>query len=62
VKEYVEITPGRPTIAEHRHPNDTVRGYIDFKTADIQTKLNIMIITSQIITLISGIRTKSIMT
>lgn len=46
VKEYVEITPGRPTIAEHRHPNDTVRGYIDFKNADIRTKLNILIITA----------------
>ncbi|MBS3943075.1 MAG: hypothetical protein KGZ32_02360 [Dethiobacter sp.] len=46
VKNYVEITPGRPTIAEHRHPKDTVRKYIDFKTADIRTKLNIMIITA----------------
>lgn len=46
VKDYVEITPGRPTIAEHRHPNDSVRGYIDFKTADIQTKLNIHTITA----------------
>ncbi|MBS4030683.1 MAG: hypothetical protein KGZ63_04590 [Clostridiales bacterium] len=46
VKSYVEITPGRPTIAEHRHPNDTVRGYIDFKKADIRTMLNILIITA----------------
>ncbi|EEG78899.1 hypothetical protein [Dethiobacter alkaliphilus] len=46
VKDYVEITPGRPTIAEHRHPNDSVKGPIDFKTADIQTKLNIHIITA----------------
>ncbi|HZK24325.1 MAG TPA: hypothetical protein VFC74_02935 [Oscillospiraceae bacterium] len=46
VKKYVEITPGRPTIAEHRHPSDTVRGYINFKSADIRTKLNIMIITA----------------
>ncbi|MGF7186816.1 hypothetical protein GGQ84_002949 [Desulfitispora alkaliphila] len=46
VKNYVEITPGRPTIAEHRHPNDTVRGYVDFKTADIRTKLNTLIITA----------------
>ena len=46
VQKYVEITPGRPTIAEHRHPEDTVRNYVDFKTADIRTKLNTLIITS----------------
>ena len=46
VKEYVEIYPGRPTIAHHRHPSDTVRGYINFKNADIRTKLNILTITA----------------
>lgn len=46
VQRYVEITPGRPTIAEHRHPNEAVRGYVDFTTADIRTKLNTLIITS----------------
>ncbi|MDO4583448.1 MAG: hypothetical protein Q4E67_05225 [Planctomycetia bacterium] len=46
VQEYVEITPGRPTIAHHRHPHDTVRYYCDFKKADIQTKLSTMIITA----------------
>ncbi|MEJ6951783.1 hypothetical protein [Natronospora cellulosivora (SeqCode)] len=46
VKSYVEITPGRPTIAEHRHPVDTVRRFVDFKTADIRTKVNILIITA----------------
>jgi len=46
VKGYVEITPGRPTIAEHRHPSDTVRKYLDFKKADIRSKLNIMTITA----------------
>jgi hypothetical protein len=46
VQEYVEITPGRPTISEHRHPNEAVRFYVDFKTADIQTKLNTLIITA----------------
>jgi hypothetical protein len=25
VKKYVDIIPGRPTIAEHRHPFDSVR-------------------------------------
>ncbi|MCL2773010.1 MAG: hypothetical protein FWD71_06645 [Oscillospiraceae bacterium] len=28
-KSYVDITPGRPTIAEHRHPHDTVFYHID---------------------------------
>lgn len=46
VKSYVEITPGRPTIAEHRHPNQSVRGYINSQTADIRTKLNTLIITA----------------
>jgi len=46
VKEYVEMTPGRPTIAEHRHPYDNVRNFVDFQTADIRTKLNILIITA----------------
>jgi hypothetical protein len=44
VKNYLEIIPGRPTIAEHRYPKDDVRGYTDFKTADIRTKLNILTI------------------
>ena len=46
VKGYVEITPGRPTIAEHRHPYDSVKRHIDCKTADLQTKLNTLIITA----------------
>lgn len=46
VKGYVDITPGRPTIAEHRFPYDSVKNPVDFKTADIQTKLNTLIITS----------------
>jgi len=46
VQNYVEITPGRPTIAEHRHPNEAVRFPVCFKSADIQTKLNTLIITS----------------
>jgi len=46
VQKYVEITPGRPTIAEHRHPVDTVRDFIDFSTADIRTRLNILTITA----------------
>jgi len=46
VKSYVDITPGRPTIAEFRHPLDDVNRHIDFKTADISTKLNTLIITA----------------
>ena len=46
VKSYVDITPGRPTIAEHRHPFDSVKNAVDFQTADIRTKLNTLIITS----------------
>ncbi|MCC8180209.1 MAG: hypothetical protein LIP23_04770 [Planctomycetes bacterium] len=46
VQELVEITPGRPTIAHHRHPFESVKKPCDFKKADIQTKLNTLIITS----------------
>ncbi len=46
VKSYVDITPGRPTIAEHRFPFESVKNPVDFKTADIRTKLNTLIITS----------------
>lgn len=46
VKSYVDITPGRPTISEHRFPYDSVKSPVDFKTADIRTKLNTLIITS----------------
>ena len=43
---YTEIMPGRPTIAEHRHPFDDIRRHINMKTADLATKLNSMIITA----------------
>jgi hypothetical protein len=46
VKSYVDITPGRPTIAEHRFPFDSVKKPVDFKKADIRTKLNTLIITA----------------
>lgn len=46
VKSYVDITPGRPTIAEHRYPFDSVKNPVDFSTADIRTKLNTLVITS----------------
>ncbi|HEY8423266.1 MAG TPA: hypothetical protein VIL23_00720 [Clostridia bacterium] len=46
VKSYVDITPGRPTIAEHRYPMDSPKYHVDFKKADIKTKLNTLIITA----------------
>ena len=46
VKSYVDITPGRPTIAEHRHPFDSIKNPVDFKCADIKTMLSTLIITS----------------
>lgn len=46
VKSYVDITPGRPTIAEHRFPFESVKNPVNFKTADIRTMLNTLIITA----------------
>lgn len=43
---YTEIMPGRPTISEHRYPTDSIFRYVDNKTASLQTKLNINIITA----------------
>lgn len=39
-----EITPGRPTIAEHRHPYDSIRRHFDKNKADILTKLHVLTI------------------
>ncbi|MCD8138669.1 MAG: hypothetical protein LUE17_02630 [Planctomycetaceae bacterium] len=46
VGELVEITPGRPTIAEHRYPMESVKKPCDFTTADIRTKLGALILTA----------------
>lgn len=43
---YTEIMPARPTISEHRAPKDSIFRYINNKTADMRTKLNINIITA----------------
>ena len=43
---YTEITPGRPTISEHRFPTDSICHYADNRSADLKTKLNIGIITA----------------
>lgn len=45
VGSYTEIMPGRPTIAEHRHPFDDVRRSIT-PDASLSTKLHTMIITA----------------
>ena len=46
VGRYTEITPGRPTISEHRYPMDNIRRYIYNKTAAPITRLNVSIITA----------------
>ncbi len=43
-RQYTEITVGRPTALEHRHPFDDVRDFRDFATADPVTKLHILTI------------------
>lgn len=39
VGKFTEITPGRPTIAHHRHPIDNVKFSMDADKADLYTKL-----------------------
>ncbi len=43
---YTEITPARPTISEHRHPNDDVRRYINDWQDALITRLHANIITA----------------
>ncbi len=43
---YTEITPARPTIAEHRHPNDDIRRYINCWQDALITRLHTNIITA----------------
>lgn len=43
---YTEITPARPTISEHRHPNDDVRRYINCWQDNLITRLHTGIITA----------------
>ena len=43
---YTEIMPGRPTIAHHRYPFESVKKPIDNKKAALQTKLCVGIITA----------------
>ncbi|MBE7087517.1 MAG: hypothetical protein E7369_04370 [Clostridiales bacterium] len=46
VGNYTEITPARPTISEHRHPNDDVRRYINCWQDPLITRLHTGIITA----------------
>lgn len=46
VGKYTEIMPGRPTIAEHRHPYDDIRHHTNNKKAELATKLHIATITA----------------
>ena len=46
VGSYTEITPARPTIAEHRHPKESIFHHICNKDACLLTKLNVGIITA----------------
>ncbi len=43
---YTEITPARPTIAEHRHPKDDIRRYINSWQDSLITRLHTGIITA----------------
>jgi len=46
VGDYTEIMPGRPTVAEYRHPFDDVNFYLNNYLNDTKTKLNVNIITA----------------
>src|SRR3954467_8168075 len=39
-----EITPGRPTVIEHRHPYDDIRGHYETHTVDPLSRLHVMTI------------------
>ena len=44
--QLTEITPGRPTALEHRHPYDDVRGHYDTHTVDPLSRMHVMTIIS----------------
>ncbi len=46
VGRYTEIMPGRPTIAHHRHPYDSVKFHIQNNAASPMTRLGTAIITA----------------
>jgi len=45
-QNYTDIVPGRPTIEEHRAPEDDVRTHYERQDADILTKLHATLITA----------------
>lgn len=44
--DYTEVMPGRPTVAEFRHPNDDVRFPVNSDKNDLITNLDVGIITA----------------
>jgi len=42
--DLTEITPGRPTFVEHRHPFDDVRGHYETHTVDPLSRMHVMTI------------------
>jgi hypothetical protein len=46
VSGVTEVMPGRPTVAEHRHPFDNVRNPYDADAVDVLSKLNALTILS----------------
>lgn len=44
VRDLTEVMPGRPTELEHRHPFDSVRKPVDFKSMDILSIMHILTI------------------
>lgn len=46
LQSYTDILPGRPTSAEHRHPDDDLRMHYDRKKAAFVSKLNALTIMS----------------
>lgn len=46
LQSYTDVLPGRPTIEEHRAPEDELRDHYDHKTADPISKLNALTIFS----------------
>jgi hypothetical protein len=42
--QLTEITPGRPTILEHRHPYDDLRGHYETHTVDPLSRMHVMTI------------------
>ncbi len=46
IGKLTEIMPGRPTVSEHRCPQDDVKKFTNFTQAALATKLNVGIITA----------------